>query len=173
MITVICGTNRPNSNSMKVAQNYAQMLQRSGADTQILNLLDVSALWIEQNSFSSTSPKMDAIIRQYIQKTNKLVLVVPEYNGSFPGIMKYFIDGCTHGDWAEKKIALVGVASGRSGNLRGLDHLTGIFHYLGSSVFWRKVYISQISNYLNSDGELTNDAALKEIQKQIDGFLAY
>ena len=173
MITVICTTNRPNSNTMKVALEYTRLLQHSGADAQVMDIGDVKPQWIQDSSFGASTPEMEAIVSKYVRKANKLVFIVPEYNGSFPGIIKYFMDACDHGEWANKKVAMVGVASGRSGNLRGLDQLTGIFHYLGSAVFWKKVYISQVGQTMDTAGTLTDEVALRELNQQINGFLSY
>jgi len=173
MITIVCATNRPGSNSLKVASIYARLFQEAGTEAQVLNLEEVNPRWIADSSYAANTMEMDRIVEQYIRVADKLVLVVPEYNGSFPGILKFFIDGCNHGDWANKKIALVGLTTGRSGNLRGLDHLTGIFHYLGSSIYWRKVYLSQVAQMLDSEGTLTDETALKELNNQMSGFLAF
>lgn len=173
MITIVCGTNRPGSNSLKVASGYARLLQEAGVEAQVLNLEEINPRWIAESSYAANTMEMDCIVQQYISAVDKLVLVVPEYNGSFPGILKFFIDGCNHGDWADKKIALVGLTTGRSGNVRGLDHLTGIFHYLGSSIYWKKVYLSQVAQMLDSIGTLTDETTVKELNLQIKGFLSF
>lgn len=173
MITVICSTDRPASNSMRVARACAAQLEQKGEQVQILDLQELNPQWVRASSFGPNSPEMEAVVKRYIRAVERMVLVVPEYNGSFPGIVKYFIDGCDHGDWARKRIALIGLATGRGGNLRGLDHLTGIFHYLGSEVFGKKVYISRISGVLDTNGELTDAMALAELNAQMDGFLNF
>ncbi|MCF8258212.1 MAG: NAD(P)H-dependent oxidoreductase, partial [Flavobacteriales bacterium] len=111
-------------------------------------------------------PELEALLNHNLRGVQRLVMVVPEYNGSFPGILKYFMDACDHGEWEGKKVALVGVASGRGGNLRGADHLTGVLHYLGSEVLGRKVYISQVAQQLGADGQLTNEFTVGELRTQ-------
>jgi chromate reductase, NAD(P)H dehydrogenase (quinone) len=173
MVTVICTTDRPQSNSLKVATNCLRMFEESGTTCQLLNLQDVDPEWITRSSFKENSPEMQQVVDRFLINAERLMLVVPEYNGSFPGIFKYFIDGCDYGNWKGKKIAMVGIASGRSGNLRGLDHLTGIFHYLGSEVYGKKVYISQVSNEIDAHGDVTGTLTLFELQSQIKGFLNF
>jgi len=71
-----------------------------------------------------------------------------------------------------KKIALAGVATGRGGNLRGLDHLTGIFHYLNVHVMPFKLPISVVA-VLIKDGKVTSEFLLNDIQKQVSLFVNY
>ena len=68
-------------------------------------------------------------------------------------------------------IALVGISSGRSGNLRGMDHLTGIFHYLGAEVLSAKLDIANLYSLLDSDGNPNDDNVIRRMNWQIDFLL--
>lgn len=173
MITIVCTTNRPDSNTRKVAQMYQDSLDTQGIACQILDLKEVDAAWIQSSNYGENVPEFEAVATKYIRGVEKFVFVTPEYNGSFPGYLKFFIDACNYGDWANKKIALMGLASGRAGNVRGLDHLTGIFHYLGSEVYSKKVYLSQINQSLSEEGFIQNDLLAKEIEAQLKGFVTF
>jgi NAD(P)H-dependent FMN reductase len=95
------------------------------------------------------------LLKKYIYAADKLIIISPEYNGSFPGILKLFIDTMPHKALDGKKIALTGVATGRGGNLRGLDHLTGILHYLNAHVMPFKLPISGVAALI-SDGKVNS-----------------
>jgi chromate reductase len=70
------------------------------------------------------------------------VFIVPEYNGSFPGVLKVFIDGLNFpNSFIHKKTAIVGISDGVQGGAIALSHLTDIFHYLGLNVLAQKVKI--------------------------------
>ncbi|MFT7153186.1 MAG: chromate reductase [Alteromonas macleodii] len=173
MISIICTTNRTDSNSLKLSQVYEQQLTDIGETCQILDLRTVPAQWIQDSSYGDNIPEFDELTEKYIRSVSKLIFVTPEYNGSFPGYIKFFMDACNYGDFAHKKVALVGLASGRSGNLRGLDHLTGIFHYLDTDVYKKKIYLSEVHLLMPQDGTLTNEICLKEIEGQLNGFLEF
>ena len=80
-----------------------------------------------------------------MEEAQKYVFVVPEYNGSFPGVLKAFIDGLDFPTtFAGKKCALIGVSQGWRGGSTGLSHLTDIFHYLKMDVCPFKVYLPNI-----------------------------
>jgi chromate reductase len=173
MITIVCTTNRPDSNTRKVAQMYYDALQKMGLDSQVLDLKEVDASWMQDSNYGQNVPEFEAVVNRFVRHSEKFVFVTPEYNGSFPGYLKFFIDACDYGDWAKKKVALMGLASGRAGNVRGLDHLTGILHYLGSEVYSKKVYLSQVNHSLTEDGEILNEVLNKEIDLQLKGFLTF
>jgi NAD(P)H-dependent FMN reductase len=173
MITIICTTNRPDSNTRKVAELYLTALHGFGSACQILDMQNVDAAWIQESNYGENAPEFEAVVSQYIRPVKKFVFITPEYNGSFPGYIKFFMDACNYGEWANKQVALMGLASGRAGNVRGLDHLTGIFHYLGSEVYSKKVYLSQINQSLSDDGVIQNDLLLKEIEAQLKGFITF
>ena len=67
---------------------------------------------------------------------------------------------------------LVGVATGRSGNLRGLDHMTNMCHYMKMNVYPLKLPLSSIHIELTEAG-FTNPKLLGEIRNQIKGFIQY
>lgn len=170
-VTVICGTDREDSKSLKVSMAILAILRNEGAIAEMLNLKDLKVEWLARSAYGDNVPELDSVLDMYIRPTRKLVIVAPEYNGSFPGILKYLIDASNHGDWAGKSIALVGLGSGRGGNLRGIDHLTGIFHYLRSEVLWRKVYLSQILQRMDANGDISDVLAITELTDQAKSLL--
>lgn len=173
MITIICTTNRPDSNTRKVAQIYHGILCSMNVESQMLDLKEVDAAWIQGSNYGKNVPEFEAVVATYIRDVKKFVFITPEYNGSYPGYLKFFIDACDHGDWYGKKIALMGLASGRAGNVRGLDHLTGVFHYLGSEVYSKKVYLSQINHSLTETGDIENEMLTREAEAQLKGFVNF
>ncbi|MEL6925942.1 MAG: NAD(P)H-dependent oxidoreductase, partial [Bacteroidota bacterium] len=107
----------------------------------------------------------------------KFVYVMPEYNGGFPGIVKLFIDACSVREYAAtfkgKKAALVGVATGRAGNLRGLDHMSGVLNHVGTIVMPNKLPISSISKLQNGHGNIDDPDTLKTLDQYVEDFLSF
>jgi len=68
---------------------------------------------------------------------------------------------------------LVGVASGRAGNLRGMDHLTGVFNHVGSIVFPNKLPISNCKDVVDELGDVQDKGALGSMEDQVGAFLAW
>lgn len=171
MITIISATNRPNSNTQKIAFSYAQLLEKQGVAAKTLSLEQLTPDMQFMNLYGKHSDKFQQLLGEYIIPAEKFVFIVPEYNGSFPGILKLFLDAI-HPDLNRgKKAALVGVSSGRAGNLRGMDHLTGVLHYLGIHVHPNKLPISSVLGLLDEHGRVKDEMTMLVLEKQVKEFL--
>ncbi len=173
MVTIISSTNRPGSYTLKLSQYYQKRLQEKGLETQLFSLMQLPGNLIESDLYGKRS---DAFIpiQQMITDTEKFLFVIPEYNGSFPGVLKTFIDACSFPEsFYEKKAALVGVSSGKYGNIRGVEHFTGICHYLHLHILPLKIHIADIKNELDANGDLYKADTLKFTDEQIGKFIAF
>jgi chromate reductase, NAD(P)H dehydrogenase (quinone) len=176
MITIISGTNRVDNNSLKIAMHVKKVLDESGEQNQILNLqeLPVSIMDCSRHAKYDHAPDFLALQEKYMFPATKFIFVLPEYNGSIPGILKLLIDTCDiKRSFYFKKACLFGLASGRAGNLRGLDHLTNILNYLKMDVYFHKTPISGIEKELDENGALIREGTIKTIRQQIEGFIQY
>ncbi len=76
------------------------------------------------------TPEFIKIENEILIPTQKFIFIIPEYNGTFPGVLKAMIDNSDiKKAWYHKKALLTGVSTGRAGNLRGMDHLSASLHY--------------------------------------------
>jgi NAD(P)H-dependent FMN reductase len=73
--------------------------------------------------------------------------------------------------WWGKKALLTGVSTGRAGNLRGMEHLTGILHYMKVVVHPNKLPISIVDKLMSEDGDLVDAATLAAIREQLSEFM--
>lgn len=166
MVTIILGTNRHLSKTAEIGNIYSNILTDLNIAHQVLNL--------EGRNFFTRNEEMKAIEQEFLIATEKFIFILPEYNGSFPGVLKLLMDNSDiRKAWWFKKAMLVGLADGRGGNLRGLDHLTTILQYLKMNVFYQKVMISRVSEVLQQEDNTIDPQILEEIHSQIEGFMAY
>jgi chromate reductase, NAD(P)H dehydrogenase (quinone) len=167
MITIIIGTNRPNSKSKVVGEYYQKLLSNIGENSEILDLADLPNDFIFSALYENSGKnELFNELKSKIDNANKFVFIVPEYNGSFPGVLKAFIDGLSFpGSFIHKKAALVGISSGVQGGSIALSHLTDIFHYLGLNVLAQKVKIPFMSkNFV--DGQVVDPLIKSLIEDQ-------
>lgn len=151
MILLIVSTNRKNSMSAKIAHYYENLLNENGVETSILSLehlpedFTFSALY--ENS--GKHPHFQAI-QSLLDSVNKIIFIVPEYNGSFPGVLKTFIDGLRYpNSFVDKKVALVGLSAGVQGNAIGLSHLNDILSYLKANVLGLRIQLGQVHQHFD------------------------
>ena len=97
-------------------------------------------------------PSVLELEKKWLLPAEKYIFISPEYNGSIPGVLKCLIDvSDVKKVWKGKKALLTGVSTGRAGNLRGMDHLTGIMHYVGTVVHPNKLPISIVDTLFNEE----------------------
>ena len=174
MITIVCSTNRKNSVSKIISTIYQNRLQQKGVESTILDLADLPGDFTESALYENAG-KNEAFnpFRELMCDSKKFVFVVPEYNGSFPGVLKAFIDGLKFPDtFTDKKCALVGLSSGVQGAGLALSHLTDIFNYCGTNVLALKPKLARIEASLDGD-QITNDLYNQLLNDQIEKFLKF
>ena len=174
MITIVVGTNRRNSKSRFIANIYHELLTNKNVEAQILDLVDIPQDFINSALYENSGKNDDFnSYRKIIERTEKFVFIVPEYNGSFPGVLKAFIDGLKYPDsFRNKKCALVGLSSGVQGGGLAVSHLTDIFNYCGMHVLALKVKLSQIEANLNREG-ITNDLYNELLEMQANQLIEF
>ena len=166
MYTIISGTNRQGSNTLKVAKEYQHFLKDKGIDAKLLSLEHINLL--------SRDAAFHRIENEIIKPTTHFIFIAPEYNGSFPGILKMLFDNSSsHAIWWNKKALLAGVSTGRAGNLRGMEHLAGVLNYLRVTVYPNLLPISLVNKLMDEDGKFTDTASIDVINKQLDDFIIW
>lgn len=165
MYTIISATNRQGSFSLKVAKYYQTIFSQLQIETQLFTLETLTSLQRDE--------QFNQLENTYLIPTKKFIFIMPEYNGSIPGIFKLMIDiSNIKSCWNHKKVMFTGISDGRAGNLRGLDMMTNICNYLKMDVYFNKLPISAIANQFEND-MIKNEQLIDNIQQQISGFIAY
>lgn len=173
MTTLISSTNREGSNTLKLTEYYHRQLSAKGFESEILSLTDLPDNFIVTDLYGKRSEAFQSI-QDKISATSKFLFIIPEYNGGFPGILKTFIDACKFPDsFYGKKAALVGVSSGKYGNVRGVEHFTGICHYINLHVLPLRLHISAIGKEFDENGDLFKEDTMKFASQQIEQFIAF
>lgn len=174
MITIIVGTNRREAVSRQVAEYYQTLLAQRDVSHQILDLHTLPADFLTTALYENNGQnEAFNALSTMVADSEKLVFVVPEYNGSFPGILKTFIDGLTYpSPLRDKKCALVGLSSGMQGAGIALSHLTDILNYLGTHVLALKPKLALIEKYF--DGETFSYQIYRDIlNTQVDQLITF
>ncbi|MDI9342707.1 MAG: NAD(P)H-dependent oxidoreductase [Sediminibacterium sp.] len=172
-ITVLSCTNRNDSMTRRVSLYYLNALKKEGVDVQLLDFTILPRDIAFSEVFGQRSESFTQLINTYVTGVHKFLFVTPEYNGSFPGILKVFLDSVHPKEWTDKKACLTGVSEGRAGNLRGLDHLNGVLQYLKINVYHNKLPVSVVSKIISPELELLNPDTETVIQNQIKGFIKF
>lgn len=174
MITILVGTNRPQSRARIVANFYTALLAELGAPSQLLDLTELPADFLNTALYHNAGQHdgFNEFIAP-LAHSEKLVVIAPEYNCSIPGALKSFIDALPYpGGIRGKKAALISLSSGSMGGALALSHLTDILFYLGTSVLPQRVRLPGISQHISAEGELASPLFAQLLREQAVALLA-
>ena len=174
VIYIISGTNREQAVSYKVSQIYQQEFSALGISSEIIDLQKLPTDYLFSGLYDNAGKNEEMnVIRKKMKEGKKFVFVIAEYNGSFPGVLKAFIDGLEYpGTFTNKKCALVGISSGNQGAVLAMSHLTDILNYCGAHVLAQKPKLASISAHFEA-GVITSERYMKHIKLQVKQLLDF
>ncbi|HEY7065116.1 MAG TPA: NAD(P)H-dependent oxidoreductase [Chloroflexota bacterium] len=152
-IPVILSTVRKGRASENVARFvHGQLQGRANVETTLIDLrelplpIDDAGEAIKDAAFSAACARADA-----------LVLVVPEYNHGYPGLLKHALDSNLK-EYIHKAAGVVGVSAGPWGGTRAIENLLPVLRELGLvAIFW-DVNFTAAHNAFDADGNLLDAA---------------
>lgn len=172
MICILSGTNRVRSKTRQVAGLVQKLYEDFNEKTHLVDLkkLPLESLFSKPYGKNIPQPIRSEVLR--LNRSSGLVIVCPEYNGSFPGILKFFMD---HWDWPvsfrNRKCALVGLGAS-SGGRQALRHLQDILHRGQALIYHQKVFLPQVQELVKG-GRIQSPSAVRLLKKQTRGFLEF
>ena len=173
MIVVISGTNRPGAKTLEVAQIVDGMLREAGHDTQLLDLGQLPDSLFSRTAYAEKPAEFQPFQRAILE-ADGIVTVVPEYNGSFPGALKYFVDMLSFPDSLEDKpTTFVGLSAGRWGALRAVEQLKMVYQYRHAHIYGRCCYLPSIGSLLGDDGQMVDADAEARLRATVLGFTEF
>jgi NAD(P)H-dependent FMN reductase len=174
MFVVIAGTNRPGSNTLKLARLCARHTREAaGAEARLLDLQDLPPELFRPECYAA-KPAAFAPWQEAILAAEGILSVVPEYNGSFPGALKYFLDMLRFPDsLVGKPAAFVGVAGGEWGSLRAVEQLEMVFQYRKAHLYGERVFIPRVHQALDERGELRDPETARRVELLARGFVGW
>lgn len=171
MILVIAGTNRPGSNTRKVASVVEASLVRQGEkEVRLLDLAELPSALFDPSSYAAKPASFEPF-QKMIFEARGIVWVVPEYNGSFPGVLKYFIDMLK---FPESLVgvpsAFVGLAAGQWGALRAVEQLEMVLGYRSVHIYGQRLFLAQINQHPIENGVFSDATLQQRLEKLTGGF---
>ncbi len=152
--------------TLRTARLYFDILKELGENVQLLSL-EGKEVW-------ERGASMLALEQEYLIPAEKFIFIMPEYNASFPGILKVMMDNTDIKKvWWYKKALLTGISDGRAGNLRGIEHMTSILHYMKVNVHYNKLVLSRIKEEIGKDGSVMKPETENNIRQQIADFIKF
>lgn len=159
-IPVILGTTRQGRMTEHAARFvYEQTRQRAGVETELIDIRELNLPTtdageaVKDERFSATVSRADA-----------LILVVPEYNHGYPGMLKHVLDS-NLSEYIHKAVGLCGVSAGSFGGTRVIENLVPVMRELGLVVTFWDGNFSNAHKIFDESGKLLDEAYVRRIDK--------
>ncbi len=171
MIQILVATNRKDSRSDLLARNVQKKFKKVNIESEVMNLASVA--WDELNHNLYGADNMPPSMKPLVQKINEadgIYVVCPEYNGSFPGAVKTFIDYWEYPTSFEKRPVCFTGLGGMFGGLRPVEHLQQVFGYRNAFIYPERIFMQNVWSTLTPEGEVSNETVDGLLDQQVDGF---
>lgn len=163
-IPVLVGTNRKMRQSIHAAKWLIdQMQKRTEIETR---LFDAAEFDLPQNDYGTGIKDQFPEWKEAIINADGLIIVTPEYNHGYPGILKSILDLLLK-EYIHKSVALVGVSSGPWGGVRVIESMVPMVRELGLSVTFTDLHFPFVQKTFSNEGELLDPA----FEQRAEGFL--
>ena len=159
-IPVILGTTRRGRMSAAAANlMVSEIEKRHGITTELIDLgtvsmpVDDAGEAIKDSGFADLMAAADGV-----------VIVAPEYNHGYPGLLKHVLDSCLK-EYIHKAVGIVGVSAGGFGGTRVIENLLPVMRELGLVTIFGDVNFSNVRTVFDDSGQLRDPALLRRVDK--------
>jgi NAD(P)H-dependent FMN reductase len=153
-IPVILGTTRRGRMSAYVARFItAELAKRSNIATELIDIAEVP-----MPVDGAGDDVKDPVFSEKMEQCDALVIVAPEYNHSFPGLLKHVLDTCL-AEYIHKAAGIVGVAAGPFGGTRVVQSLLPALREMGLMTIFTDVNFSSVQKQFDENGKILDPEA--------------
>jgi NAD(P)H-dependent FMN reductase len=168
-IPVILGSTRRGRQSPKAARFIAERMRRhERIETEILDLAEYDFPIMEERlRLRDDPPPRLREFSERVARSDSLVIVTPEYNNGYPGVLKNALDYLLP-EYQRKPIAIVTVSAGGFGGINCLAQLRLVTLGMGAFPIPAALPVSRVQDSFDEDGNPTDES----YEKRAAAFIA-
>jgi NAD(P)H-dependent FMN reductase len=164
-LPVLLGTNRNGRESENVARwLVGEMAKRAEIETKLFDVRDFD---LPQDDYGTEMSENFPEWRDTIIKADGLIIVTPEYNHGYPGVLKSVLDLLLK-EYIHKAVAFVGVSAQVWGGVRVIESLVPMVRELGLTPTFTDLNFPRIQTLFDKKGKLLDE---KAYEKRVKDFL--
>lgn len=176
-IAVLVGSLRKDSVNRKAAFALAAL----APDSLRLDLVEIGHLPFYNQEFDadpSATPQSYREFRERIARADGVIFATPEYNRTFPAVLKNAIDIGTRpwgkNLWASKPAGVISVSLGALGGFGANQHLRQQLANVNMRVLQQpEIYLAAADKLFDADGNVTADSTSELLRSYIDAFAGW
>jgi len=159
-IPLILGTAREGRQSENVARFvFEQTKKRADVETELIDVrelpmkLDDAGEQMKDQKFSAA-----------IERCDGLIIVTPEYNHGYPGLLKHALD-MNLKEYIHKAVGICGVSAGPFGGARVIEGLLPVMRELGLVAIFEDVNFGNVAKIFDDQGNLLDQNYVRRLDK--------
>src|SRR6202007_3167135 len=134
----------------------------TGVETDLIDIRRLP-MKLDDAGEQMKDPKFSATI----QRCDALIVVTPEYNHSFPGLLKHALD-MNLKEYIHKAVGICGVSAGSFGGARVIENLLPVMRELGLVTIFEDVHFGRIGTLFDEHGSLLDENYIRRVDKFLD-----
>ena len=143
----------------------------------LLDTFDISELPFFSQDLEENPPKTVQNLKEKVKGSGAILFVTPEYNRSFPGVLKNALDWGSRpygkSVWDMKPVGVMGASMGPIGTFGSQNHLRQVLACLNMPIMGQPEIYLNASKSFDESGNLVDDKAKELIQKYWKSFEAW
>ncbi len=163
-IPILLGTNRSDRESENVARWVFSRMQKRSDITGAF--FDVRDFILPSDDYGTDLARLYPEWRDAVINADGIVIVAPEYNHGYPGVLKSVLDTLLK-EYIHKAVGIVGVSAGPFGGTRVIESLLPVVRELGLAVTFTDLHFPRVKTLFAKDGKITDE----KFEKRCDKFL--
>lgn len=168
-INILSSTDRPGSMALNISGYVAEILNEY-ADAEIFTLEDYPLSDVAGGKYGNTPDSVMEYNSRFLD-ADGFLFVIPEYNGSFPGVLKVLVDYLPFPFALERKpVSLIGESSGAFGGVRAVEQFEQILKYRKAYIFPERMFIQRVDKTFDPYHGLSSEVLQKLLDKQLREF---
>jgi len=173
-ILAFSGSARKQSYNQAVAAVAAKGAELAGAEVTLINLADYPMpLFNEDEEASNGMPEGALAFKQLLLSHDAFIIASPEYNSSYPALLKNAIDWASRMGEGEKPlqafrgkvVSIMAASAGALGGMRVLVVLKMLLGNIGMHVLPNQRAIGKVNTLVDENGDLVDEKTIKQIHK--------
>src|SRR6184192_2737674 len=162
-IPVILGTARKGRRSENAARFvFEETKRRAGVETEFVDICN-----IPMRLDDAGEQMKDPAFSDLVTRADGLILVVPEYNHGYPGLLKHALD-MNLKEYIHKAVGICGVSAGPFGGARVIENLLPVMRELGLVAIFEDVNFGKVGTLFDERGQLLDDEFVDRVNKFLD-----
>src|ERR1700692_545155 len=170
-IVVLVGSLRKESFTLKIARALSGL----APDTLKLDVVTLHNISFFNQDFEAAPPADWVAFREKLHHSKGVLFVTPEYNRSFPGVLKNAIDVGSRpygkSSFLGKPVGIVSNSPGPLGGVSAAKHLQNILPGISGPILGQpEIYLNGVGDAFDDKGQCTKETLLKMLQNTLYTF---